>query len=99
MTTSGYCPARFGMPLSLIPCAPWHMLHCWIAIVAPRPLASADPERAMACVSTTLVVRRPAFDELVGARHSLATPAALQMPSQTPLAVKSPCTDGSQTKP
>src|SRR6266550_1710512 len=99
MTTSGYCPPRFGELPSLMPSAPWHMLHCWIAMVAPRPMASPAPERFISLVSTTLVVPLLAFGHVLVELHSLGTPAARQMLSQMPLAVKSPCTDGSQTKP
>src|SRR6185436_12599735 len=98
MTTSGYCPARFGELPSLMPCAPWHMLHCWTAMVAPRPRASPLPERAISLVSTTLVVPLLAFGHVLAELHSLGTPAARQMLSHMPLAVKSPCTDGNQTK-
>src|SRR6187455_136944 len=99
MTTSGYCPARFGELPSLMPCAPWHMLHCWTAMVAPRPRASPAPERVISLVSTTLVVPLLDFGQLPVELHSLGTPAARQILSHMPFAVKSPCTDGSQTKP
>src|SRR4029077_21018892 len=99
MTTSGYCPARFGELPSLMPCAPWHMMHCWTAMVAPRPTASPAPERAISLVSTTLVEPLLAFGHVLVGLHSLGTPAARQILSHMPLAVKSPCTDGNQTKP
>ena len=68
-------------------------------MVAPRPTASPAPERAISLVSTTLVVPLLDFGQLPAELHSLGTPAARQMLSHMPLAVKSPCTDGSQTKP
>ena len=43
-----------------MPCAPWHMLHCWTAIVAPRPIGVARAARA----PSSLAARRwsPALD-------------------------------------
>src|SRR3954451_5323277 len=99
MTTSGYCPARFGELPALMPCAPWHMLQCWTAIVAPRPRASPPPARVISLVSTTLVVPLLAFGHVLVELHPLGTPAARQMLSHMPLAVKSLCTEGSQTNP
>ena len=88
--TSGYWPARLGELPSLRPCAPWHMLHCWTAMVPPRPAASPAPARPMAGVITTLVMRASglghSFSRVV---HSLGTPAARQMLSHRPLALKS----------
>ena len=43
--------------------------------------------------------RASAWATCLAAVHSLGTPAARQMLSQRPLAVKSPCSEGSQTKP
>src|SRR5688572_12455563 len=96
--TSAYWPARLGVLAALTPRAPWHIEHCCVASVPPRPTDSALPARAIARVSTTSVVRGPAFTSLPSL-HADGTPAARQMASHRPLAVKSACTEGSQTKP
>src|SRR3954468_12393245 len=97
MTTSGYWPARFGALDSLMPRAPWHIVQ-FSASVAPWPTDAPLPGRAMLRSRTTSVDCGGVGP--VGADDQLpGTPAARQMPAHRPCAVKSPCTDGSQTKP
>ena len=62
-------------------------------------MESLEPGLTIDCVNTTFVERSPAaFDELLPSRHWLGTPAALQMPSQMPRAVKSLWTDGDEDR-
>src|SRR5689334_7149318 len=75
------------------------MLHCWTAIVAPRPIDSVDPRVASSGVIRTRVEVGPAFTLCASGLHSLGTPAARQMLAHNPAAVKSRWTEGSTTKP
>src|SRR6476619_1475064 len=97
MITSGYCPARLGALAALTPRAPWHMVQFSRARAAPRPAASLAPARAISGSSTTLV---PGLRLTTSPPpHDAGTPAARQIASHKPLAVKSEWTDGRHAKP
>src|ERR1700682_340411 len=97
MTTSGYCPARFGALEMLIPWAPWHMVQ-FNASVAPRPTEASAPARAIVRSSTRVVDCGPDFTA-ASLLQDVGTPAARQMRTQRPCAEKSAWTEGSHTKP
>ena len=63
------------------------MLHCWRAIVAPRPTASLEPGSAIAGARTTLVDGWLALSVAVPAPQLAGNPAARQMLAQMPPAV------------
>lgn len=92
--------ARFGASASLMSLVPWHVLHCWTALVEPRPTEFEAPTVATVGVNTTFVFcRRLAVATGFSLDQLFGTPAALQTLSQKPLAVKSHSTDGNLTKP
>src|SRR5689334_23780494 len=96
MITSGYCPARFGVLAELTPRAPWHIVHFSSASEPPRPADSLLPMR-ISGRRTTLVPGLPATTSPLP--HEPGTPAARQIASHSPLAVKSEWAEGSQTNP